>query len=100
MEFLAKPSIHTKQGVMELIQEPSWMDPIVTYLKIGKQPEDRTEARILRLKVARYVLYDDKVYRRGYSMPLLRCVTPSEAKYILREIQEVTCGNHTGGGDP
>ena len=29
---------------MELTQEPSWMDPIVVYLKIGEQPEDKTEA--------------------------------------------------------
>ena len=51
---------------MELTQEPSWMDPIVAYLKTGEQLEDKTEARILRLKVARYILYDDKLYRKGY----------------------------------
>ena len=44
MEFLAKPSIHPQQGVMELTQEPSWMDPIVTYLETAEQPEDKTEA--------------------------------------------------------
>ena len=45
-------------------------------------------------KVAHYILYDNRVYRRGYSMPLLKCVTPSEAKYMLRKIHEGTCGNH------
>ena len=30
-------------------------------------------------------------------MPLLKCATPSEAKYIMREIHEGTCGNHVGG---
>ena len=29
MEYLAKPSIHLQQGIMELTQEPSWMDPII-----------------------------------------------------------------------
>ena len=82
---------------MELTQEPSWMDPIVAYLKTGEQLEDKTEARILRLKVACYVLYDNKLYRRGYSMPLLKCVTPSEVKYIMREIHERTYRNHAGG---
>ena len=33
VEFLAKPNIHLQQGVMEVTQEPSWMDPIVSYLK-------------------------------------------------------------------
>ena len=30
-------------------------------------------------------------------MPLLKSVTLSEAKYIMREIYEGTCGNHVGG---
>ena len=44
VEFLAEPSIYPQQGVIELTQEPSWMDPIVEYLKIGEQPEDKTKA--------------------------------------------------------
>ena len=86
VEFLAEPKIHPQQGIMELTQEPSWMDPIVVYLKNDEHPEDKTEARILRLKAARYVLYDyPKIF------------TPLEAKYIMKEIHEGTCGNHTGG---
>ena len=73
------------------------MDLVVVYLKTGKQLEDKTEARILRLKVARYVLYDDKLYRGGYSMALLKYVTSSKAKYIMRKINKGTCGNHVGG---
>ena len=48
------------------------------------------------MKVARYVIYDDKPYRRGYSMPLLKCVVASEAKYIMREIHEGICLNDAG----
>ena len=80
VEYLAKINIHLQQGIMELTQELLWMDPIVAYLKTGEQAEDKTEARILRLKATRYVLYEDKLYRKGYSMPLLKCATPSEAK--------------------
>ena len=73
------------------------MDPIVVYLKTGEQSEDKMEAQIFWLKAARYVLYDDKLYRRGYSMPLLKCATPSEVKYIMREIHEGTYRNHSRG---
>ena len=38
VEFLAKPSIKQRYEVMELEQEPSWMDPIVAYLKNGELP--------------------------------------------------------------
>ena len=71
--------------------------PIVPYLKLGEQPKNKTEAQILWLKVTRYVLFDDKLYRRGYSMPLLKCATPLEVKYIIREIHEGICRNHNGG---
>ena len=97
MEYLVEPSIHPQLGIIELTQGPSWMDPIVMYLKIGEQPKDKTEARILQLKAACYVFYDDKLYRTGYSMPLLKCATLSEAKYIMREIHEGTCENHARG---
>ena len=73
---------------MELEHESSWMDPIVAYLKIGELPENKKEARILRLKATQYVIYDDKLYRRGYSMPLLKYVTPSKADYIMRQIHK------------
>ena len=83
VEFLAEPSIKRQPEVMELVQELSWMDPIITYLKNSELPEGKTEARILRLKATHYVFYEDKVYRRGYSMPLLKCIPLFEAEYIM-----------------
>ena len=35
------------------------MTPIVVYLKDGRLPEDRDEARRLRIKAAKYVLIDE-----------------------------------------
>ena len=81
---------------MELVQEPLLMEPVIAYLKNGEFPKGQTEAQILRLKVARYVLCDDKLYRRGYSIPLPKSVPPSEAEYIMKEIHEGIHKNHTG----
>ena len=72
------------------------MDPIITYLKNGELLEGKTEARILRLKAAHYMLYDDKLYMKGYSMSLLKCVLSSEVKYTMKEIHKSICGNHAG----
>ena len=73
------------------------MDPIITYLRNDELPEGNIEAHILRLKAAHYVLYDNKLYQRGYSMSLLKCIPLSEAEYIIREIHEGICGNHARG---
>ena len=72
------------------------MDTIIVYLKNSELLENKIEARILRVKEARYMIYYDKLYRRGYSMPLLKCMTHSEANYIMREIHEGMCENHAG----
>ena len=86
VEFLAKPSIKLQSEIIELTWETSWMDPIIAYLKNDKLPEKKTEAHILRPKATHYMLYDDKLYRRGYSMPLLECVLPTEVKNIMLKI--------------
>ena len=70
---------------------------MVSYLENGELSENKTEARISILKATHYVIYDDKLYRSGYSMLLLKYVTPSEADYIMREIHEGICGNLLGG---
>jgi hypothetical protein len=38
----------------------------------------------------------DKLYKRGFSGPLLLCVSKEEAKGILEEIHEGSCGSHIG----
>ena len=59
------------------------MTPIVQYLKDGQLPEDKSKARLLRLKVSRYILYDGQLYRKGFLTPLLKCVDLEEGNYIL-----------------
>ena len=72
------------------------MSPIVCYLKEGWLPKDKMEARKIQIRAARFVVIDDMLYRRGYSLPYLRCASSEEANYVLREIHKGICGNHTG----
>jgi len=37
------------------------------------------------------------LYRRGYSRPLLKCITKEQTKCILREIHERAYRNYLGG---
>ena len=100
VEFLNEPSIHMTdqpQTVNCTTTIDSWITPIIQYLKDGKLPEDKNKARLLKLKAARYILYDGWLYKRGFSTLLLKCVDLEEGNYILREIHEGVCGNHAGG---
>ena len=73
------------------------MTPLIQYLKDGQLPKDKSKARLLRLKTARYILYDGQLYRRGFSTPLLKCVDLEEGNNILQEIYEGVYGNHAEG---
>ena len=72
------------------------MTPIVSYIKDGKLLEGKDETRKLKVRAARYVLIDKVLYKRGFSQPYLRCLTPDEANYVLREIHKEAYGNHLG----
>ena len=73
------------------------MDDIVVYLKDDRLPEDRDLARKVRYHAEHYLLLNDKLYKRGISTPLLRCLNDEEAKRVLSEIHDGVCGNHSGG---
>ncbi|CAL9024352.1 unnamed protein product [Prunus brigantina] len=75
IEILARRST-AEAGVNTVRQDPSWMDSIHAHLTDGTLPADRVEARAVRRRSTRYLLLKDILYRRSYSLPLLRCVTP------------------------
>jgi hypothetical protein len=41
-------------------------------------------------------MVNETLYKRGFTLPLLKCVSREEGNYILREIYEGICGNHSG----
>ena len=73
------------------------MTPVIQYLKDSVLSEDKRKARLLRLKAARYMLYDDQLYKRGFLAPLLKCVDLEKGNYLLQEIYEGVYGNHARG---
>ena len=72
------------------------MTSIVSYLKDRRLPKEKDEAKKLRVRSARYVLMDEVLYKRGFSQPYLRCLALDEVNYVLREVHEGACGNHSG----
>ena len=60
------PSIDILE-VHQIEGESNCTTPIVFYLKDGLLPEDKEEARKLRVRVTRFVLMDEVLYKRGFS---------------------------------
>ena len=77
---------------------PSWMDPLVLFLKDDILPEEKSEADKVRRKASRFWLSEGlKLYKRSFSEPYLLCVHPDATEVILEELHEGICGSHTGG---
>ena len=100
VEDLYKPTM-TKREVVYVHHVrvgPSWMDPLVLFLKEDILLDEKTEADRIRRNASRFWLSEDqKLYKRSFSGPYLLYVHPEASELILEELHEGICGSHTGG---
>ena len=89
------PSIDLLE-VQQIKGEENWMTLIVVYLKDGRLLEDKDKARKLKIKAAKYVLIDEVLYKQGFSQPYFRCLALDKSNYLLSEVHEGACENHSG----
>ena len=64
-------------------------------MKNGVLPDRKEATRKLKIQATRFVLIKDVLYKRGFSHPYLRCLGTEEADYVMREVYEGICGNHS-----
>ncbi|KAK1374920.1 hypothetical protein POM88_031113 [Heracleum sosnowskyi] len=96
LDIYRRPSV-PEEELMVVEERAAWMSPLLAYIKNGALPGDKNEARRVRYMAARYAIYDGGLYKRGFNVPLLKCIDGAECNYILRGIHEGICGNHSGG---
>ena len=82
IEELTKPNIEEEE-MMNIQEIAGWMKPIVQYLEHGTLPEDKLQARKLRIKAAHYSMHNDELYKRSLSHPWSKYVSPEEGDYVL-----------------
>ncbi|GJT23751.1 reverse transcriptase domain-containing protein [Tanacetum coccineum] len=86
------------EEVSTIVEEEgrNWMTSIIECPEKGIWSSDENEARSLRMKIGQYVMEDGVLFKKSYLSPMLRCVGPLQANYIIREVHEGACGMHTG----
>ena len=84
--------------VHQIKARPSWMDPIVLYLREDILSEDKSEANKIRRKASHFWLSkDQKSYKCSFSRSYLFCMHHEATELLLEELHEGICGSHTGG---
>ena len=97
VEVLNESSVEAREVHMIVEEEgPTWMTPIHNYLEKRILPEDPVEARTIKEKIKNYTMEDGVLYKKSYLVPLMRCVGPLQANYIIREVHMGSCGMHDG----
>ena len=64
---------------------------------MGALPEDPKHAHKVRIQASRFTLIGNDLYRSSFGGPYLRCLIQQEIQYVLSELHEGICGNHSGG---
>ena len=77
--------------------DQEWTYNIAEYLRTGILPGDTKQAHKIRVQAARFTLIGGHLYKRSFTGPYLRCLGHSESQYVLAELHEGICGNHSGG---
>ncbi|XP_019253950.1 PREDICTED: uncharacterized protein LOC109232649 [Nicotiana attenuata] len=62
----------------------------------GILPQDKKEAKKLRVQAARYSLVNHDLYKRTFGGPLAKCLGPHQTRQVLEEVHEGHCGAHIG----
>ncbi|XP_059658782.1 uncharacterized protein LOC132305119 [Cornus florida] len=91
LSIFEEPSSSDPWQVNVIPYEPSWINPILTYIQDGVLPEQRDEVRKFRSNAAKYAIIHNQLYMRSYLGPYLKYVSPTEARQILRTIHEGVC---------
>ena len=96
LSFVQISPLIDSSNVQEIGFESNWTTTIASYLKDGILPNEKEAVRKLKVWAARFALIKDVLYKRGFSHPYLRCLGNEEADYVMREVHEGICGNHSG----
>ena len=94
---LIHSSISNQASKLAMIEKVSnWRKKLIDYLENRTLPPKKRPAVQLRMKAKRFTMVNGMLYKRGFALPLLKCISLEEGNYVLQEIHEGICGIHSG----
>ena len=101
VEFMLVPKqvlsfVQASPLIEEISSENNWTTPLISYLRMGLLLNGKDAARKLKFQASRLVLIKDVLFKRGFSQLYLWCLSHEEVDYVMREVHEGICGNHSG----
>ena len=96
-EVINQPSIELNIKTPKLINaihNEDYGAPIMAYLKGYHEPENKEEEKRMQQRARGYRIINNELYKASITAPLLKCVTSSEGKQLLKGIHEGSCDSY------
>lgn len=74
------------------------MTPLYGFLLHNLQPNDPNKACKVKIKAPQFIIKNEKLYKREYIIPWLRCVIELEGVDIIKEAHKGETWAHKGQG--
>ncbi|XP_072058146.1 uncharacterized protein [Arachis hypogaea] len=87
-------SLLVVQHVKGTFQDEDWRTPIIMYISRGILPSNDVNQKLFKIRARFYTMLGTELYKRGFSRPLLKCLSKEEADLAIDDIHEGVCGNH------
>ncbi|KAJ4963992.1 hypothetical protein NE237_023931 [Protea cynaroides] len=95
IDMLKSASTAPRSVVHQIKSKPSWIDPVLAFLKDNVLPPNSKEARSTNAsKVVHYYLYDRLLYKKYFTQPLLKCLRLSKAWEAMKEVHDGIYESH------
>ena len=67
------------------------------YINTRELPNDINKAHKVQIHSSKFSLINGLLFKRSLDGPYLKCLTTEQGQYVLAELHEGICGNHSGG---
>ncbi|XP_011102168.1 uncharacterized protein LOC105180203 [Sesamum indicum] len=91
-----RSALASRMEVQVISEVGSWKDEIIKYLVNNILPTDPVAAKRVKFRATRFTMFSGQLYKRTLDGSLLKCLDEERALYVMREIHEGSCGNHSG----
>ena len=74
----------------------TWFEDIAYFLTYGECSKGQTsrQRRDLKLKAAKYVIWDGKLFKKAIDGTFLRCVDKKQQEKLLKTFHDEACGGN------
>jgi hypothetical protein len=78
------------------VHSEDWRIEIISFLQGDCLSDDEANNKIMEARTRPYVIIEGELYKHGVCSPLLKCLSRTEGRELMKEIRACLCGSHIG----